>query len=65
MCFVFEKVGDKKELWSEIGFRDLESGQIPYSKNHLWCADKMNSIFNVKVNINCEPECIGTDYNGR
>ena len=143
MSFVFEKVGDQKDLWKEIGFRDLESGMIPYSKYHLWCADKRNKIYllnignnrgdspnyydlsykmriirisvvesietgeskaqsvyniqkisiprsvweeraeilknieesidetvrslklNVKVNINCDPECVETDYNGR
>lgn len=143
MSFVFEKVGDKKDLWKEIGFRDLKSEIIPYSKYHLWCADKRNNIYllnignnrgdspnyydlsykmriiriavvesietgeskaqsvyniqkisipqsvweekaeilknieesidetvrslklNVKVNINCDPECVETDYNGR
>ena len=143
MSFVFEKVGDQKDLWKEIGFRDLESEIIPYSKYHLWCADKRNNIYlfnignnrgdnpnyydlsykmriiriavvesietgeskaqsvyniqkisiprpvweeraeilknieesidetvrslklNVKVNINCDPECVETDYNGR
>ena len=32
MSFVFEKVGDQKEIWKEISFRDLESEIIPYSK---------------------------------
>ena len=39
MSFVFEKVGNNKELWTNIGFRDPELKVIPYSKYHLWCAD--------------------------
>ena len=52
MSFVFEKVGDQKDLWKEIGFRDLESKMIPYSKYHLWCADKRNNIFLFNIGNN-------------
>ena len=45
MSFAFEKVGKNKELWTKIGFRDLELEKIPYSKYHFWCADKKNNIF--------------------
>ena len=44
MSFVFEKVGDQKEIWKKI-VRSLK--------------------LDIKVNINCEPECVETDYNGR
>ena len=64
MSFVFEKVGDQKDLWKEIGFRDLESKMIPYSKYHLWCADKRNNIFlfNIGNNRGDTPDCYDLSY---
>jgi hypothetical protein len=45
MSYVFENVGNKKELWTEIGFKDQDLKIIPYSKYHLWCVDKANGIY--------------------
>ena len=52
MSYVFEKVGKNKELWTKIGFRDLELEKIPYSKYLFWCSDKKNSIFLFHVGNN-------------
>ena len=67
MSFVFEKVGDQKDLWKEIGFRDLESEIIPYSKYHLWCADKRNNIylFNIGNNQGDNPNYYDLSYKMR
>ena len=45
MSYIFEKVGKNKELWTEIGFRNLELENIPYTKYIFWCADKKNKTF--------------------
>ncbi len=52
MSYVFEKVGKNKELWTTIGFRDLELEKIPYSKYHFWCSDKKDNIFLFHVGNN-------------
>ena len=45
MSYIFEEVGDNRELWTEIGFRDWNLEYIFFSKRHLWCADRERELF--------------------
>ncbi len=45
MSYKFEKVGDNKDIWEELCFRDWGLKEVFFSKNHRWCADKERDIY--------------------
>lgn len=45
MSYVFEEVGDNRELWDDICFRDWVFDKLVFIDIRHWCADKERDIY--------------------